>query len=80
MDKFVALAKVDWYDKYEEDIAQRTKTDYIVLTSVVSFSKAVEEIEEYYDKDLIKVEIELIEGPFLTLDKDTHERIAKEEI
>ena len=80
MDKFVALAKVDWYDGYEEDMAQRTKTDYIVLTSVVSFSKAVEEIEEYYDKDLIKVEIELIEGPFLTLDKNTHERIAKEEI
>ena len=80
MDKFVALAKVDWYDECEEDIAQRTKTDYIVLTSVVSFSKAIEEIEEYYDKDLIKVEIELIEGPFLALDKDIHERIAKEEI
>ena len=42
--------------------------------------KSYEEIEEYYSQDLIKVEIELIEGPFLTLDKDTHERIAKEEI
>ena len=39
MDKFVALAKVDWYDKCEEDIAQRTKTDYIVLTSVTFFLK-----------------------------------------
>ena len=80
MEKLVALAKVDWYNEYEEDAAQRIKTDYIVLTSVTSFSKAIEEIEEYYGQDLVKVELELIEGPFLTIDKDTYERIAKEEI
>ena len=39
MEKLVALAKVDWYNEYEEDIAQRIKTDYIVLTSITSFSK-----------------------------------------
>ena len=80
MEKFVALAKVDWYAEYEEDIAQRTKTDYIVLTSITSFSKAIEEVEEHYGQDLIKVELELIEGPFFTLDKDTYECIIKEEI
>ena len=79
MEKLVALAKVDWYNEYEEDIAQRIKTDYIVLTSITSFSKAIEEIEEHYGQDLIKVELELIEGPFLTIDKDTYERILKEE-
>ena len=80
MENFVALAKVDWYDECEEDAAQRTRTDYIVLTSIASFSKAIEEIEEYYGQDLIKVELELIEGPFLIVDKDVYERIAKEEI
>ena len=39
MEKLVALAKVDWYDEYEEDAAQRTKTDYIVLTSITSFDE-----------------------------------------
>lgn len=63
MKEFIAIATVSFYD----EIDNTTATEKIVLSEVENFADAVERIEKYYSRDLERVDIEILEGPFLKL-------------
>jgi hypothetical protein len=73
MKELIAIATVSFYD----DINSTTASEKIVLSEVENFVDAVNRIEKYYSRDLEKVDIELLEGPFLTLTDEIHKEIME---
>ena len=74
MKEFIAIATVSFYN----EIDNTTETEKIVLSEVENFVDAVERIEKYYARDLEKVDIELLEGPFLTITDEMYKNIMEE--
>jgi hypothetical protein len=73
MKELIAIATISFYD----DINSTTASEKIVLSEVENFVDAVNRIEKYYSRDLEKVDIELLEGPFLTLTDEIHKEIME---
>ena len=74
MKEFIAIATVSFYN----EIDNTTETEKIVLSEVENFVDAMERIEKYYARDLEKVDIELLEGPFLTITDEMYKEIVEE--
>ena len=74
MKELIAIATVSFYD----EINNTTASEKIVLSEVENFVDAVERIEKYYSRDLEKVDIELLEGPFLTITDEMYKEIVEE--
>lgn len=74
MKELIAIATVSFYN----EINNTTETEKIVLSEVENFVDAVERIEKYYSRDLEKVDIELLEGPFLTITDEMYKEIVEE--
>lgn len=74
MKELIAIATVSFYNEIENT----TETEKIVLSEVENFVDAVERIEKYYARDLEKVDIELLEGPFLTITDEMYKNIMEE--
>lgn len=75
MKELIAIATVSFYD----DINSTTASEKIVLSEVENFVDAMERIEKYYSRDLEKVDIELLEGPFLTITDEIYKNIVEEQ-
>ncbi len=75
MKEFIAIATVSFYNENDNT----TETEKIVLSEVENFVDAVERIEKYYSRDLEKVDIELLEGPFLTITDEMYKEIVEEQ-
>lgn len=73
MKEFIAIATVSYYD----EIDNTTETEKIVLSEVENFVDAVERIEKYYSRDLERIDIEIFEGPFLTITNEMHKEIVE---
>jgi hypothetical protein len=73
MKEFIAIATVSFYNENDNT----TETEKIVLSEVENFVDAVERIEKYYSRDLEKVDIELLEGPFLTITDEMYKKIME---
>lgn len=76
MKEFIAIATVSFYD----EIDNTTETEKIVLSEVENFVDAVERIEKYYSRDLERVDIEILEGPFLKLTDEAIEILKEAEL
>ena len=76
MKELIAIATVSFYD----EITNTTASEKIVLSEVENFVDAVERIEKYYSRDLEKVDIELLEGPFLTITDEIYKNIMEAEV
>lgn len=76
MKEFIAIATVSFYD----EIDNTTATEKIVLSEVENFVDAMERIEKYYSQDLERVDIEIFEGPFLTLTDEAIKVLKEAEI
>lgn len=69
MDKYTALAKVVFY--YDTNCS---KTECIAISNVVSFTDAMEKVEEYYGDDLETCEITLIADWFWNISEDEYNK------
>lgn len=76
MKEFIAIATVSFYN----EIDNATETEKIVLSEVENFVDAVERIEKYYSRDLERVDIEILEGPFLKVTDEAIEILKEAEI
>ena len=76
MKEFLAIATVSFYN----EIDNTTETEKIVLSEVENFVDAVERIEKYYSRDLERVDIEILEGPFLKLTDEAIKILEEAEI
>lgn len=76
MEKYVALAVIQYYNELEEKI----ETEYAVLTGVSTFVEAMTQIEDYYGEDLEVCEISFHEGPLLHISNETFDKIVKGEL
>lgn len=76
MDKYIALAVIQYYNSAEEKI----ETEYIVLTGVSTFVEAMSQIEDYYGEDLEVCEISFHEGPILHVSEEAFDKIVKGEL
>ena len=76
MKEFIAIATVSFYNEMDNE----TASEKIVLSEVENFVDAVERIEKYYSRDLERVDIEIFEGPFLTITDEALLAIAKKAI
>jgi hypothetical protein len=76
MKEFIAIATVSFYN----EIDNTTETEKIVLSEVENFVDAVERIEKYYSRDLERVDIEILEGPFLKLTDEAIEILKEAEL
>lgn len=74
LNDFMAVATMTLYD---DGHGNEHYEETIVLTNVASFVDAMKQIEDYAGNDLESVNITLYEGPFLTLDDDTLDKIIK---
>jgi hypothetical protein len=68
---FSAIVKIQYYNTIEEQIM----TDYITLSTVKSYADAVKIVEEYYSQDLIAVEVELLDDPFIYIKEETYNQM-----
>ena len=75
MKEFIAIATVSYYN----EIDNTTETEKIVLSEVENFVDAVERIEKYYSRDLERVDIEILEGPFLKVTDEAIEILKEAE-
>lgn len=76
MKEFIAIATVSYYN----DIDITTETEKIVLSEVENFVDAMERIEKYYSQDLERVDIEILEGPFLKLTDEAIKLLKEAEL
>ena len=72
MKDFFAIANVTYFDVGD----MKGNPETIVITEVSSFQDAMSRIEDYYSTDLESVQLELYEGPFITLSKRYAEMLA----
>ena len=68
---FSAIVKIQYYNTIEDQIM----TDYITLSTIKTYADAVKIVEEYYSQDLIAVEVELLEDPFIFIKEETYNKI-----
>ena len=71
---YTAAAKVKSYN----EVKNKEDVDYIILSGVPSFEKAVKRIEEYYQENLISVNLILLDEPFATLDEESFEKYLQQ--
>lgn len=76
LNNYIALVTAHWYCEYDDT----TNEAHFVLTNIKNYSEAMEQIEEYFKTDLQDVSITLLTGPFLEVNGDTLEKIAKDEV
>ena len=76
MKELIAIATVSFYD----EINNTTASEKIVLSEVENFVDAVERIEKYYSRDLERVDVEIFEGPFLTITDEVIDVLKEAEL
>lgn len=74
LNDYMAVATMTLYD---DGHGNEHYEETIVLTNIASFVDAMKKIEDYAGKDLESVNITLYDGPFLTLDDDTLNKIIE---
>lgn len=72
----IAIAIVNYFN----DITEATDKDIIVLTEVENYQDAMTRIEAYYASDIADIQLTLLEGPFLRINKEILDKIMEGDI
>ena len=76
MKDYIAIAIVNFFN----DMTEATEKDIIVLTEVENYQDAITRIEAYYASDIDDIQLTLLEGPFLQINKEILDKIMKGDI
>ena len=68
---YTCIAHIEYWNDWKEEYEQET----ITFTGISNFVEAMTLIESWYDKDLERCDIQLLDTPFIVITDDTCDKM-----